>query len=108
MPATPAASNLPEWSVYSPVAVTPLFAAAVVKLFVPKNSSSDLNIALPIVPWPEVQDGNGGVKSSAVLFGSGPGAPSGRQFTSPTVFGLPSSKPEPSLPASWTAWTGRQ
>src|SRR4029079_8956912 len=107
--AIPLMLNSAELSVNLPSAsVTPLFAAAVVKLLVPKKSSIDLYTALPMVAWPDVQDGNGGVKSSLVLFGSPPGAPSGRQFTSPTVFGLPSSKPEPSLPASWMALTGRQ
>src|SRR5262249_30026775 len=101
MPTTPLTSVSAELSVNLPSAsVTPLLAAAVAKLLVPKKSSSDWYIALPIVEWPEVQDGNGGVKSSSVLLGSGPGAPIGRPLTSPTVFGLPSSKPEPSLPAS--------
>src|SRR5262245_65772076 len=97
--AMPTALNSAELSVNLPSAsLRPLLAAAVLKLLVPKKSSRDLYIALPIVAWPDVQDGNGGVKSSLALFGSPPGAPSGRQFTSPTVFGLPSAKPEPSYP----------
>src|SRR5882757_3678610 len=101
MPTAPFGAYSFEVRVYLPLpGFTPLFVAAVAKLFVPKNSSSDLKRAPPMVAWPDVHDGNGGVKSSAVLFGSAPGAPSGRQLASPTVFGLPSSNAVPSLPPS--------
>src|SRR4051812_1422647 len=46
-----------------------------------------------MVACPDVYEGNGGVKSSVVLFGSAPGAPSGTQLGSPTVFGLVSLSP---------------
>src|SRR4051812_16189134 len=78
------------------------------KLFVSKNNSSDLKTAPPIVAWPEVHDGNGGVKSSVVELGSPPGAPSGCQVGLPTVFGFPSASPAPPVPPSWMAVTGRQ
>src|SRR3954470_12730224 len=52
-----------------------------------------LNTAPPIVAWPDVFEGKGGVMSSAELFGSPPGAPSGTQFGSPTVFEFVSLSP---------------
>src|SRR4051812_34491926 len=87
IPGTPSKFSSSEVSVN----VEPLAPGMAPKLFVPKNNSSDLKTAPPIVAWPEVQAGKGGVKSSVVEFGLAPGAPNGCQVGLPRVLGLPSA-----------------